>query len=218
MTIGGSNNIDLTGSITGDTGAATRLLAITNSGATTISGNIYLSDSSTAGRTLAVSGTTAVAISGVISNYNGAGGTAGNLTYSGSSTLTLQSASTYTGTTSISNGNLTLTGTNARLGSGNVSVTETSLTTTATLTISTGVADAIADTATLSLTSFKTGGANYATVSLGSGVVETIGGLNFDGAAQIAGTWGATGSGADNINDNWFAGSGVLLVVPELST
>lgn len=43
----------------------------------------------------------------------------------------------------------------------------------------------------------------------------TMGGLFFDGIAQSAGTWGATGSGATFTNDDWFTGTGTLTVVPE---
>ena len=42
---------------------------------------------------------------------------------------------------------------------------------------------------------------------------ETVATLYFGAAQQIAGTWGASGSGATNINDSYFAGSaGVVLV------
>lgn len=70
---------------------------------------------------------------------------------------------------------------------------------------------AIADDATLSIT---TGGV----ISLGTGVNETIFDLVVDGQKMAMGTWGATGSGATNINDTLFTGSGVLNVVPEPAT
>jgi autotransporter-associated beta strand protein len=43
---------------------------------------------------------------------------------------------------------------------------------------------------------------------------ERVGALQFNGATSnpATGTWGATGSGADNINDTYFTGSGVLYV------
>lgn len=50
----------------------------------------------------------------------------------------------------------------------------------------------------------------------------TVSGLYLNGVAQTDGTWGATGSGADNINDQYFTGTGVLTVsaapVPEPTT
>jgi autotransporter-associated beta strand protein len=48
---------------------------------------------------------------------------------------------------------------------------------------------------------------------------DTINALYLGGVGQAAGTWGATGSGAANINDTYFTGTGVLLVsVPEPSS
>jgi len=41
---------------------------------------------------------------------------------------------------------------------------------------------------------------------------DTIGSLYLDGVSQVVGTWGATGSGADNINDVFFSGTGMVLV------
>jgi autotransporter-associated beta strand protein len=45
-----------------------------------------------------------------------------------------------------------------------------------------------------------------------SGFTEVIGTLFFGAAQQAAGTWGATGSGAANIDDTRFTGSGVVSV------
>ena len=50
---------------------------------------------------------------------------------------------------------------------------------------------------------------------------ETVSGLYFDDVPQALGTWGATGSTdrfgdlVDHPNDNFFAGDGVLTVIPE---
>ena len=46
-----------------------------------------------------------------------------------------------------------------------------------------------------------------------AGVTETVDKLFLDGEQQISGTWGATGSGAANVNDAFFTGGGVLNVV-----
>ncbi|MCH8046855.1 MAG: hypothetical protein IID44_24395, partial [Planctomycetes bacterium] len=71
----------------------------------------------------------------------------------------------------------------------------------------------IHDTATLSLESWNdTVSTFYTWVHLDAGVDETIAELMMDGVAQASGTWGATGSGADHIDDNYFAGTGVLSV------
>ena len=51
-------------------------------------------------------------------------------------------------------------------------------------------------------------------LDLNHALTDTIGALYFDGVLQAAGTWGGTGSGADNINTTYFAAnSGKLLVV-----
>jgi hypothetical protein len=47
-----------------------------------------------------------------------------------------------------------------------------------------------------------------------SGTTETVSALFFGTEQQAAGTWGATGSGAANINNTYFTGSGVVNVVP----
>jgi len=41
---------------------------------------------------------------------------------------------------------------------------------------------------------------------------DSIAGLFLDGVAQAVGTWGATGSGAAYVNDDYFSGTGVLIV------
>ena len=46
-----------------------------------------------------------------------------------------------------------------------------------------------------------------------AGATDTIGALYFDDVLQAAGTWGSSLSGATNINDTFFAGTGKLLVV-----
>lgn len=47
-------------------------------------------------------------------------------------------------------------------------------------------------------------------LDLAHGSSDTVNELYFDGVLQAAGTWGATGSGATNIDDTRFAGTGVL--------
>jgi fibronectin-binding autotransporter adhesin len=49
-------------------------------------------------------------------------------------------------------------------------------------------------------------------MELDGGINQTVDQLFFAGEVQASGTWGATGSGADNINDARFAGTGKLTV------
>lgn len=46
-----------------------------------------------------------------------------------------------------------------------------------------------------------------------SGATETVDTLYFGAVQQAAGTWGASGSGAANINDTYFTGTGVVNVI-----
>jgi autotransporter-associated beta strand protein len=53
---------------------------------------------------------------------------------------------------------------------------------------------------------------NGGVVEIDSDLTETIASLSLDGVAQFRGTYGATGSGADTIDDVHFDGSGILYV------
>ena len=67
----------------------------------------------------------------------------------------------------------------------------------------------LADAAAVRLFSADSGKLNLNT----AGATDTIGALYFDDVLQAAGTWGSSLSGATNINDTFFAGTGKLLVV-----
>ncbi len=71
--------------------------------------------------------------------------------------------------------------------------------------------DMIGDLASVYLVSDGIG--NFSTLDLAAGLDETIGQLYFDGVEQAAGTYGASGSGAMFINDDFFAGLGILRVI-----
>ncbi len=70
--------------------------------------------------------------------------------------------------------------------------------------------DMIADSAAVRLNNDS---GNYAVMQLGGGVAETVGALYINGEKQYAGTYGASGSGAETILDNNFSGSGILTVL-----
>lgn len=98
LTLGGANNLTLSGDITHTFGSFS--ITSTNTGATVLSGSIYLSDLSGTGRTLTLGGSN-LTVSGAIANYNGSG-TAGNVTIASAGNVSLTSASSsYTGVTSL---------------------------------------------------------------------------------------------------------------------
>lgn len=143
---------------------------------------------------------------------------AAGLNKSGAGTLQLTAANTYSGGTTLTAGILTLTGANARLGAGNVSVLGSSAGTA--LQIQSGVSNAIANTAILSLAGGGSPGvADQGYVDLGSGINETVKMLVLNGVVQGPGTYGSTTSGATFKNNEFFSGAGVITVtIPEPAT
>lgn len=144
---------------------------------------------------------------------NGLGAT--SLEKTGAGSWTLAGLNTYSGGTVVSGGTL-LAGANSAFGTGDVTVNTSAVS----LTISSGFTDTVANTATLSLAG--DGLLDNVAVSgfafLAGGVNEAIGGLVLGGIAQTGfGTYGATGSGATFIFDDYFQGPGVVTLVPEPS-
>ena len=135
--------------------------------------------------------------SGTVS-FNGNITAATTLTVNGGA-FTLAGANTYTGDNTVNGGTLTVSGTSATVGTGDVTVNG------GTFEIASGVANAIADAAMLSID-----GAGM--VNLGSGINEIIAGLTLDGVMQAGGTYGSSMSGAQFQLDDWFSGMGILTV------
>jgi len=152
----------------------------------------------------------------------------GKLTLAGPSSsanqgqLVLNGANSYQGGSLVAGGNLVASGATATFGTGNVTVDDDQNTATpnARLTITSGVLDAIADNATLFLAGggAVAGTADSGYADLGTGVNETVGGLFLGGVQQspaIPTTYGSTTSPATVQNNEYFAGSGVVTVIPE---
>ncbi|HEX8912415.1 MAG TPA: autotransporter-associated beta strand repeat-containing protein [Humisphaera sp.] len=140
-------------------------------------------------------------------------------------TLELSGASSYTGGTTVAGGILRVSGAAATLGVGSVTVINPAAAPTpyasiARLQIVSGVTNAIADTATLSLAGGGTPGvADQGWADLGAGVNESVGGLVLGGVPQLVpGTYGSTASAATFKSDEYFAGTGVVTLVPEPGT
>lgn len=117
---------------------------------------------------------------------------------------------TFSGGTLVQGGIIKATSTNA-FGAGNITVNNTN-SPSSFARIDIAGSDTIKDTATLSLLGGGTAGSadvNYAILE--AGVNETVGSLILGGVSQTApGTYGATGSGATFIFDDFFSGSGVV--------
>ena len=117
----------------------------------------------------------------------------------GNGTLTLTGTNTTSGNFIVSNGTLVVSSTGMLGNSTNIAVVA------GTLTLQGSAC--ITNTATVAIAN---GGAK---VNLAAGVNETVARLSFGGKPMRAATYGATGSGAEVINDAHFSGSGVLTVL-----
>jgi fibronectin-binding autotransporter adhesin len=123
--VAGTNNLAINGSFTNS--GANRVLTSTNTGSTTLGGNVYLSELAGTGRTLILAGSTTnnpvFAISGNISDFNGSGAAGsiqvGNGTTATQATLTLSGSNTHSGATNVS------TGSTLKIGSANALGTST---------------------------------------------------------------------------------------------
>jgi autotransporter-associated beta strand protein len=176
----------------------------------TLSGPVNLSSNAN-NNTLTVGGAGNTSISGAIAN--GGTSTASILTMSGSGTLGLSGANTYAGGTNVNSGVVSVSGAAGTLGAGAVTVLGTTAGTA--LLIQSGVTNAIADTATLSLLGGGTAGVpDQGYADLGTGINELVASLVLGGVVQSGGTYGGTGSSAAHILPDYFAPDTGIITVP----
>lgn len=210
MTVGGSNAFTFNGSFT-SSGSSSRTLTVSNTGGTTLGGNVFLSeDNTTAGRVFIINGSTATVINGVITNNNVGNTLAAGLRYSGTSTLTLNSTNTYSGGTGITvTGGTIIANTDGALGTGNVNLTATGVT----LTLQNGaVNNYIANSASISIVTGAVANLNF------TGASDLVSGITLGGVAQATpGTYGSATSGA-TFQSAFFSGTGTLTLIPEPAT
>lgn len=97
--ISGSNNLNLTGSVTNSSATQTITTSLTGGAVFQIAGTLYLSESAAAARTLQIFGSGDRLISGVIANNAGTNTLGSHLFFNGGGTLTLTGTNTYSGRT-----------------------------------------------------------------------------------------------------------------------
>lgn len=131
----------------------------------------------------------------------------GGLTKAGTGTLILTGGNSYAGVTHVGSGILQVgDGTRqSNLGAGDVVVAAGAL-------LDVRNDNALSEDYVLRMT---LSGLVHGMVLLGAGTENTVAGLYFGDVAQAAGTWGSSASGAEFVNDIYFSGTGILIVVPE---
>lgn len=208
----GSNNVAL---LTGGPFTIERAVDVTanGSGMATIGGNTFDNSTFSGAISLArnvrltsmASGGSAVNVTGEISSTGAFGVTKVDF-----GDAILSATNTYSGGTTVAEGKLAASGANATLGSENVLVTG------GVLEISSGVLDAIANTATLSLAGGGTPDfADIGYAILGTGINEQVSALILAGLSndpQPVGTYGSSSSGATFQFDEYFSGDGIITV------
>lgn len=161
---------------------------------------ILLQTGTGTGGTLDVINSSTLTVAGPISGTNA-------LLKTGDGILELTNTNTNTGLLTVDTGTLNVNGSSATASGGDVTVNTGGI-----MRILSGVTGAIADGASLSLAGGgATGVADQGYLELG--INETVNKLFLAGVPQLLGTYGATGSGATIIDDEYFSGSGILNVL-----
>jgi len=132
---------------------------------------------------------------------------AAGLTKAGPGSLILSGPMNYAGGTDVNEGTLVVSS-NGALGSGDIIVTPSASANSVVLLENN---EALPNDAALRLNS-AAGFAGKVDLGFASGAEEIVGMLFLNGVPQTDGTYGATGSGADVINNTYFTGSGLLRV------
>jgi autotransporter-associated beta strand protein len=127
----------------------------------------------------------------------------GNLTL----TNEMDRGTTTSGGVTVKAGTLTVAGDYGSLGTACTNITVEG---TGTLALEGASASMLSDDATVRL---APAGAGSAKISLAADIDETVGWFFFGGEPMYPGTYGATGSGAEYVDDTRFAGNGVLRVL-----
>jgi autotransporter-associated beta strand protein len=176
--------------------SAQRGLLFRTSGATVASGTVNLGGATRADNLLEVVTDTAATIQSTLAGTSG-------LKKTGPGPLIFSAPMTYSGGTDISTGTLAVSSTGA-LGGGEVLVAPGAL-------LLLENPNAIPDSATVELSSAD---GSFGKIDLGfaAGDEERVDALVINGVAQPVGTYGTTESGADNVDNNFFTGLGILRV------
>lgn len=191
VTVSGSQNLTLTGKLTGATGGGRTLTSSIVGGTLTLGDVDLTNDTGATARTLTIAGTGNTTITGVIANGTGTT-VAHNLSITNSATTTLSGANTYTGTTTINNNlgivQLDLAG---KLSAGNLTVTAGTLNV-----LSTGSNQSVA-----LLTMGGGGAGTSANIDIGAGrTLAVTGGVTYTGTTS--GTAVIDGAGTFDVGSN----------------
>lgn len=190
--------------------SAAQTWTVGSGGSLIFSSTVDLNNSGATSRTLIVNGAGNATFNGAVQNTFA--GSTGIFTYAGTGTVTFSASNSYSGGTNINSGAMLLQ-TGATLGGGSVS-----LGTGSTLTMSSGVTNAIADNATLSLGGSGGTAAKLILQAAFGTMQDTIGGLTLNNVAQPLGTYGSSSSNAQFKSDEYFTGTGMITVIPEPGT